>query len=96
MTEADDFSFFFFFFVNEGTRPMACHPTRWRAKENGHQVMTEADFMPEFALCRLSARPYSSNWGPFPTKLQKNERIKYASFLFFIFYSFGRSTSGTW
>ena len=55
---------------------MACHPTRWRAKENGHQVMTEADFMPEFALCRLSARPYSSNWGPFPKKLQKNERIK--------------------
>jgi hypothetical protein len=55
--------------AKNGTRPQVCHPTRWRSTENkGHQMLSTADNLPEFAFVRLVGRGYSSAYGAFPKK----------------------------
>ena len=55
--------------VSKGTRPTARHPHRWRGlsdkKEQGHQLVKDADSLPEYDFVRLSSRAYSSAYGPF-------------------------------
>ena len=54
---------------NSSTRPEACNPTRWR-NEDGHELIPEADCLPEFTLVRLVGKAYSSRFGPFPDNLK--------------------------
>ena len=58
----------------KGTRPMACHPTRWRAASGGHELVTECDCLPEFTLVRLASKAFSSTYGPYP---EDNELVDY-------------------
>ena len=53
-----------------GTRPTVRHPKRWRGttkdgkKELGHEMIPEADWLPEFEFIRLASKCYSSKFGP--------------------------------
>ena len=60
--------------VNTGVRPKVLHPERWRSSEGGHQVLVDADFLPEFRLVRLVGKNYSSAYGAFPLKLSEGSK----------------------
>ena len=51
--------------VKGGIRPEVSDPCRWRWEE-GHELIREADCLPEFSLVRLVGKAYSSKHGPFP------------------------------
>jgi hypothetical protein len=64
----------------EGVRPRACNPTRWRVKEGGHEVLKEADCLADFSVLRLVGKAYSSQYGPFP-ELMKKENTDYPDYI---------------
>ena len=61
--------------AKNGTRPLVCHPERWRSIENdGHKMLSDADNLAEFAFVRLVGRGYSSAYGPFPKKFKLHSK----------------------
>jgi hypothetical protein len=66
--------------IGKGVRPVAKHPERWRGpknpKEGGHVLLKDCDCLPEYDFARMASRAYSSAYGPYVSKDQKDEFIK--------------------
>ena len=64
-----------------GTRPTVRHPTRFRGTDSrgntlGHEMIPDADWLPEFQLTRLASKCYSSKFGPFASAKKLPSLIK--------------------